>query len=116
MVAPPEVRALSADDLARIVGGLGLGAGAGAVLTALINTRSNRGKSRAEAADLLVGAAERVGRINAELDAELRALRANLDALKSLTMDFLDKRITQEEFIHRASKIYNREDDPGKTL
>lgn len=110
------MRDLSADDLARIVGGLGLGAGAGAVLTALINARSNKGKSRAEAADLLVGAAERVGRINAELDAEMRALRATLSALRSLTMDFLDERITREEFIHRASEIYNRQDDPGKTL
>ena len=116
MVAPPEVRALSADDLARIVGGLGLGAGAGAVLTALINTRSNRGKSRAEAADLLVGAAERVGRINAELDAELRALRATLAALRSLTMDFLEERITREEFIHRAGEIYNQRNDPDGTL
>jgi len=102
---------MSADELAKIVGGLGLGAGAGAVLTALINTRSNKGKSRAEAADLLVGAAERVGRINAELDQELRALRAALDDIRALLVEYLNDRISRQEFIRRANDICNQQED-----
>jgi len=102
---------MSADELAKIVGGLGLGAGAGAVLTALINTRSNKGKSRAEAADLLVGAAERVGRINAELDQELRALRAALADIRALLVEYLNDRISRQEFTRRANDICNRQED-----
>jgi len=88
---------MNIDEFIKILGGLGLGAGAAAVLTALINTRSNRGKSRAEAADLLIGAAERVGKLNADLDSELRNARARLDRIEVLVIQYLANQITRQE-------------------
>ena len=88
---------MNIEEFIKILGGLGLGAGVAAVLTALINTRSNRGKSRAEAADLLIGAAERVGKLNADLDAELRNARARLDRIEVLVIQYLANQITRQE-------------------
>jgi len=88
---------MNIEEFIKILGGLGLGAGVAAVLTALINTRSNRGKSRAEAADLLIGAAERVGKLNADLDSELRNARARLDRIEVLVIQYLANQITRQE-------------------
>ena len=93
------------DEFIKILGGLGIGAGAAAVLTALINTRSNRGKSRAEAADLLVSAAERVGRINAEMDDEMRAMRSLIFEMQNLLAEFSSERMTRQEFLSRAGVL-----------
>ena len=96
---------MSVDEFIKIMGGLGLGASAGAILTALINTRSNKGKSRAEAADLLVGAAERVGRINAEMDVEMRTLRTLLIDAQVLLTAYANSQISQQEYLRRADQI-----------
>ena len=96
---------MSVDEFIKILGGLGLGAGAAAVLTALINARSNRGKSRAEAADLLVSAAERVGRINAELDDEMRAMRSLMFDMQCLLSEFTSEKMTRQEFLSRADAL-----------
>ena len=96
---------MDADDFAKIVGGLGLGASTGAVLTALINSRTNRGKSRAEAADLLVGAAERVGKLNAELDCEVRELKAAMDEFQVLLLQCLDGDISREDLLKQFKEI-----------
>lgn len=96
---------MSVDELVKIMGGLGLGASAGAILTALINTRSNKSKSRAEAADLLVGAAERVGRINAEMDVEMRTLRTLLIDAQCLLETYTNNQISRQEYLRRANQI-----------
>ena len=96
---------MNVDELVKVMGGLGLGASAGAILTALINTRSNKSKSRAEAADLLVGAAERVGRINAEMDVEMRTLRALLIDAQALLTAYSNNKISQQEYLCRANQI-----------
>ena len=98
---------MSVDEFIKLLGGLGLGASAGAVVTALITTYSNKGKSRAEAADLLVSAAERVGRINAELDDEMRMIRSIVFDMQNLLIEFSSEEMTREEFIHRANKMCN---------
>jgi len=96
---------MTADDIAKIVGGLGLGAGAGAVLTALINTLTNKGKSKAEAADLLVGAAERVGKMNAELDGEVRELKQAMDGIQIAMLKYLSEEISQEELLNIVKEL-----------
>lgn len=97
-----------ADDITKILAGLGIGTGAGAVLTAVINTRSQRGKSRAEAADLLVSAAERVGKLNASLDDELTELKARMDRTHYYLYKFLAEEITREELLD-GLRIYSRD-------
>ena len=98
---------MSVDEFIKIMGGLGLGASAGAVATALINTRSNRGKSRAEAADLLMNAAERVGRFNAELDHDLSKVRLIVFTMRALTAQYASNQITREEFLFQANRVLN---------
>lgn len=89
-----------ADDVTKILAGLGIGTGAGAVMTAIINTRSQRGKSRAEAADLLVSAAERVGKLNAALDEELTVLKQKMDKIHYYMYQFLSEEITRDELLN----------------
>lgn len=93
------------DDLVKILGGLGLGAGGASVLSALINSYSSRGKSRAEAADLLVQAAERVGVINKELDDELREVKKNLNEVFIAMFEYLGEEITREELMRRIKEV-----------
>lgn len=96
---------MQADDIARILAGLGVGTGAGAVLTAVINSMSSRGKSRAEAADLLVGAAERVGKLNADLDSEVRDLKAKIDEIQLAMFLYLGEEISREELLDRVKEL-----------
>lgn len=96
---------MSADDVARILAGLGIGTGAGAVATAIINSYSSKGKSRAEAADLLVGAAERVGKLNADLDTEVRELKARIDDIQLAMFQYLGEEITKEELLDRIKEL-----------
>jgi hypothetical protein len=96
---------MQADEVAKILAGLGIGTGAGAAVTAIINSLSSRGKSRAEAADLLVGAAERVGKLNAELDEELRQTRTKLDQIEVLVIQYLANQMTREELLEEMRAI-----------
>jgi hypothetical protein len=96
---------MSADDITKILGGLGLGAGTGAVLTAIINSQTNKGKARAEAADLLVGAAERVGKLNAELDCEVRELKLAMDRIQVAMLQYLSEDISREELLNVVKEI-----------
>jgi len=96
---------MHADEVVKIIAGLGLGSGAGAIATAIISSSSQRGKSRAEAADLLVGAAERVGKMNESLDEEVRRLRADLDGFHMLTLNYLDGTIDRQEFMDAWKKM-----------
>lgn len=75
---------LTSDDMIRLVAGLGLGSGAGMVGTSIVAARTTKGKARAEAADLLVNAAERVGQMNADLSDENRLLRSAINEIQVL--------------------------------
>ena len=88
---------MQADEVIKIIAGLGLGSGATAIATAIIQSGSQRGKSRAEAADLLVGAAERVGKMNESLDDEVRRLRADYDEYHILTLSYNYGTIERQE-------------------
>ncbi len=96
---------MQADDIAKILAGLGLGTGTGAAITAIINSMSSKGKSRAEAADLLVGAAERVGKLNADLDGELRETKARLDRIQLAMIQYLGEEITREELLEEMKEL-----------
>lgn len=96
---------MQADEVAKILAGLGIGTGAGAVLTAIINSLSARGKSRAEAADLLVGAAERVGKLNADLDQELRDTKAMVDQIEALVIQHMNNQMTIDELLEEIRAI-----------
>ena len=96
---------MRADDIATILAGLGLGTGTGAALTAIINLISSRGKSRAEAADLLVGAAERVGKLNEDLDHEVRELKVAIDQIQIAMLQYLGEEISREELLSRIKEL-----------
>lgn len=89
---------MQVDDVTKILAGLGMGTGTGAIVTAIINSRSNRGKARADAADLLVGAAERIGKFNESLDIENRELRAIVKVMQLTALNYLDGTIDRETF------------------
>ena len=96
---------MEVDDLVKILGGLGLGAGSASILSALINSYSSKGKSRAEAADLLVQAAERVGVLNKELDVELREVKRNLNDVFLAMFQYLSEEITREELLEKVKEL-----------
>lgn len=98
---------MQADDIAKVLGTLGLGTAGGAALTAWINAQSSRGKSRAEAADLLVGAAERVGKMNQDMDSEIRKLRNHLDTIKIAMLHYLAEDISREELLGIVKELLN---------
>lgn len=98
---------MATDDLVKILGGLGLSAGAGAIVSALITSYSGKGKARAEAADLLVSAAERVGLLNKEMDAELREVKQLLDEVFILLFRYLAEEISKEELLESIKTIRN---------
>lgn len=87
------------DEITKLLAGLGLGTGTGAIITAIINSRTNKGKARAEAADLLVGAAERVGEFNKRLDVENQELRSIVRVMQLTALNYLDGTIDRETFI-----------------
>ena len=96
---------MQADDVTKILGGLGFGAGAGAVITAIINSQTNKGKSRAEAADILVGAAERIGNLNKEMDKELKQLKKYLDSVFTIIHKYDAEEITKEELLKHIKEL-----------
>ncbi len=89
---------MSVDDAIKVISALGVGSSLGALITAIINSNTSKGKSRAEAADLLVGAAERVGKMNADLSEEVRQLQATIEQIHFLIIAFLDGKISREQF------------------
>lgn len=89
---------MQADDITKILAGLGMGTGTGAVITAIINSRSNRGKARADAADLLVGAAERIATFQGNVEAENRELRSLVKVMHLTALNYLDGTIDRETF------------------
>lgn len=96
---------MDADEVAKIVGGLGLGASAGAIIVALINAQSQKGKSRAEAAEVLMSAAERVAVLNKEMDQELRIVKKSLDSAFWLIHQFIEEEITKEELLKHIREL-----------
>lgn len=99
---------MKVQDVTEAITALGLGSGIGAIVTSLIASRSGKGKARAEAADLLVNAAERVGKMNEGLDADVRRLRGMTDDLNRAMYDYLDDAITKQELMERVKEIRNR--------
>lgn len=96
---------MEADELVKILAGLGFGTGVGAAITAIINAQSQKGKSRAEAVELLLSAAERVGKMNASLDADVQRMRASMDAAHAVILKFIDGLITQEELLEQLRAL-----------
>jgi len=93
------------DDLTKLLAGLGFGTGAGAAITAIINSQTTKGKSRAEAADLLVGAAERVGKMNADLDTEVRRLKGEMDTVQIALLEYLADGLTREQLLEVIKEL-----------
>lgn len=75
----------------------GVGSGLGAVLAAVISSRSGRSQVRAQAADLLTEAAERVSHMNQSLDKENRMLRYDISQIIRAVDDFANKKIDLAE-------------------
>ena len=96
---------MNSDELIKLIAALGIGSGASAVVTAVVAARSGRGKSRAEAADLLIGAAERVGKMNAEQDEEIRHLKIQVDEMQLAMFDYLAETITREQLLDRIREL-----------
>lgn len=96
------------DELVKILAALGVGSGASAIITAVVAARSQRGKSRAEAADLLIGAAERVGKMNAEQDEEIRKLKSKVDDINHAMFQYLAGEITREELLEVSKEVRSR--------
>lgn len=90
---------MQVEEITKLLAGLGLGTGTGAIVTAIVNSRTNKGKSRAEAADLLVGAAERIGKFNEDLDRENRELRLIVRVMQLTALNYLDGTIDRETFV-----------------
>lgn len=78
---------------------IGFGTGTAAIITAVISARSQKGKSRAEAADLLINAAERVGKMNEAQDSEIRELKNKMDRIQFAMLDYLSEDITRAELL-----------------
>lgn len=101
----PNGELMPTDEIIKIIAALGVGSGVSAIATAVIAARSTKGKSRAEAADLLIGAAERVGKMNADLDGEVRALKTNIDAIQLAMFEYLGEEISREELLLRVKEL-----------
>lgn len=78
---------------------LGLGSGMGALLTAVITSRAQKGKARAEAADLIMNAAERVGKMNADMSEEIRQLRTEVEELNAAIMNYLSGSVSRDQLL-----------------
>lgn len=96
---------MAADEVVKIIAALGVGSGASAVLAAVIAARSSKGKSRAEAADLLIGAAERVGKMNLEQDVQIKELKSKMDLIHFAMLDYLSEDITREELLSLIKEL-----------
>lgn len=93
------------EGLLSAITALGLGGSLGAIITSIVAARSQKGKSRAEAADLLIGAAERVGAMNKALDEENHKLRSDLHEVIDTVHKFLETRATREELIETLMRL-----------
>lgn len=87
------------DEIIQGITGLGLGSGLGAIITAVIAARSNRGRARAEAVDLITASAERVVKLNEPLVEEVRTLRAAVDDAYWGVVKYLDGEISRDELL-----------------
>jgi hypothetical protein len=96
---------MHADEIIKLIAALGVGSGVSAFFTAVIAARSQRGKSRAEAADLLINAAERVGKMNQEQDGEIRELKAKLDRIQVAMLQYLSEEITRAELLDAMREL-----------
>lgn len=96
---------MTTDDIIKGISALGVGSGIGAVITSILTTSSTKGKSRAEAADLLVGAAERVGKMNADLDTEIRELKHTIDVIQMAMFRYLAEEITRDELLEIVKEL-----------
>lgn len=96
---------MAADEIVKIIAALGVGSGASAVLTAVIAAKSEKGKSRATAADLLIGAAERVGRMNLDQDTQIKELRSKLDLIHFAMLEYLSEEISREELLKIIKEV-----------
>ena len=96
------------DEIVKIIAALGVGSGVSAIITAVVAARSGRGKSRAEAADLLIGAAERVGKMNAEQSNEIQVLKSKVDDINGAMFEYLNGEISREELLSRSREIRSR--------
>jgi hypothetical protein len=94
------------DDILHGVTALGLGSGLGAIVTSVIAARSGKGKARADAADLLIGAAERVGKMNATLDEENRRLKTSLDTALDVVLQYAEGRVTRDEMMKKLRSLH----------
>ena len=83
----------------------GVGSGVGAIIAAFISAHSKKGSARAEAADLLTEAAERVARVNIQLDNEVRKLRGDLELVAEAIDKFLGREITSSELRKIARRM-----------
>lgn len=86
---------MNADEVLRSLAALGAVGSAATIGTAVIASKSNKGKSRAEAADLLVGAAERIGKMNINLDEENHRLRAAIHEIHAALVVTTDLELAQ---------------------
>lgn len=80
-------------------------AGTGALVGSVITVRSNKHTSRADAADMITSAAERVSRLNVTLDRENRVLRKNLMEFADLADGFLDKKVSEDVLLSGIRQI-----------
>lgn len=96
---------MAVDEIIKLVAALGVGSGISAVITAVVAARSGKGKSRAEAADLLIGAAERVGKMNEHLDDQVRELKATIDEIQLSMFQYLGEEISREELLNRIKEL-----------
>lgn len=96
---------MQGNSLIEGIAALGLGSGIGTVVTAIVASRAQKGKARAEAADLLVNAAERVGKMNESMDSEIRRLKATIDGIQVSMMEYLAEEISREELLNRIKEL-----------
>lgn len=106
---------MASDDIIKIIAALGIGSGGSALITAFIAASSSKGKSRADAADVLIGVAERVGKLNEAQDGRLQAQDDQISGLKNqqdeiiLAMyEYLNENISREQLLERVREIRSR--------
>jgi len=104
---------MTTDDIIKIIAALGVGSGSTAAITAIIAAQSSKGKSRADAADVLIGAAERVGKMNAEQDAEIRHLRNHLYSLKAGMLGYLAEELDKDQLTDIIKGLLNDSQEKG---
>ena len=94
---------MNSDEIIKIIAALGVGSGGSAVLTAILAQRGTKGKYRAEAADLLVGAAVKLNetqtdRISEQAE-EIRALHAKMDTIQCAMLQYLAEEISRDDLL-----------------